>query len=233
MDKCDICGERIDWDNPNIHYGGHTCDTETLDKLGARERYVGSMKQPYEPKINIPKEEPAAGVFIANGPVALHERPNWHKYFMAFAEVARQRSTCLRRTVGAVITVDNNVVATGYNGAPKGVPHCGHPSVGGCLREKMNVPSGQRAELCRGTHAEQNAIIQAAVQGRSVAGGTLYCTNQPCSICAKMIINAGIARVIVADGYADELAVSLLSDAGVHLERLKPDGGIHLLTAKF
>ena len=114
-------------------------------------------------------------------------RPTWDEYYMKMAELAATRSTCLRRNVGAVIVVDNHAVATGYNGAPKGVKHCAE--IGGCLREKLNIPSGQRHELCRALHAEQNAIIQAAAMGHAVEGGTIYITHQPCAICAKMIIN--------------------------------------------
>ncbi len=143
------------------------------------------------------------------------ERPGWDEYFMEMAEVAQKRSTCLRRKVGAVIVKDNRIMATGYNGVPTGIAHCEER---GCLREQMKVPSGQRHELCRGLHAEQNAIIQAAHLGQSIAGGTLYCTNQPCVICAKMIINAGIKRIVIKDGYPDELAEEMLAEAGLKVE---------------
>ena len=117
-------------------------------------------------------------------------RSSWDQYFMKMAELAASRSTCLRRQVGAVIVKERHVIATGYNGAPKGLPHCGE--IGGCLRQQLGVPSGERHELCRALHAEQNAIIQAATLAQSIEGATIYVTNQPCSICAKMIINAGI-----------------------------------------
>lgn len=143
------------------------------------------------------------------------ERPSWDEYFMEMAEVAQKRSTCLRRKVGAVIVKDKRIMATGYNGVPTGIAHCEER---GCLREQMKVPSGQRHELCRGLHAEQNAIIQAAHLGQSIAGGTLYCTNQPCVICAKMIINAGIKRIVIKDGYPDELAEEMLTEAGLKVE---------------
>jgi len=146
------------------------------------------------------------------------ERPGWDEYFMEMAEVAEKRSTCTRRRVGAVIVKDNRIMATGYNGVPTGIRHC---SERGCLREELQVPSGQRHELCRGLHAEQNAIIQAAHLGQSIAGGTLYCTTQPCVICAKMIINAGIKRIVVRQGYPDELAVEMLSEAGLNIETMK------------
>ncbi len=146
------------------------------------------------------------------------ERPGWDEYFMEMAEVAEKRSTCTRRRVGALIVKDNRIMATGYNGVPTGIRHC---SERGCLREELQVPSGQRHELCRGLHAEQNAIIQAAHLGQSIAGGTLYCTTQPCVICAKMIINAGIKRIVVRQGYPDELAVEMLSEAGLNIETMK------------
>ncbi|NOZ87153.1 MAG: dCMP deaminase family protein [Deltaproteobacteria bacterium] len=136
---------------------------------------------------------------------------------MRFAELARARSTCLRRAVGAVIVVDRNVVATGYNGAPKGLPHCAEV---GCLRAKLKVPSGERHELCRGLHAEQNAIIQAAYHGTSIRGGTLYCTTSPCSICAKMIINAGIRRVVFSEEYKDPLAGQLMEGSGIEIVQI-------------
>ncbi|HHU16702.1 MAG: deoxycytidylate deaminase [Anaerovoracaceae bacterium] len=144
------------------------------------------------------------------------ERPNWDEYFMEIALVTQKRSTCLRRQVGAVIVKDKRIMATGYNGAPIGLPHC--EEQGGCLRQQLNIPSGQRHELCRALHAEQNAIIQAAYLGQSIAGGTIYCTHQPCVICAKMIINAGIKRIIVKEGYPDELAVKILGEAGLKIE---------------
>jgi len=146
------------------------------------------------------------------------ERVSWDEYFLSFAKLAASRSTCLRRKVGAVIVRDKHIISTGYNGAPKGVRHC---SKTGCLREKMNIPSGQRHELCRGLHAEQNAIIQAALYGTSTMGGIIYCTNQPCVICAKMIINAGIKTVIFEEGYTDELAQEMLNEAKVEVIRVR------------
>ncbi len=142
-------------------------------------------------------------------------RPGWDEYFMEMAELARKRTTCLRRGVGAVIVKDNRVLATGYNGAPKGIRHCDET---GCLREQMRVPSGQCHELCRGLHAEQNAIIQAACMGASIEGGTMYCTTQPCIICMKMIINAGIKRVVIKESYPDPLAQQMAEEAGLRIE---------------
>ena len=146
-------------------------------------------------------------------------RPDWDHYFMQMAELTAQRSTCLRRHVGAVIVKDKHIIATGYNGAPRGIAHCDEK--GGCLREKLGVPSGERHELCRALHAEQNAIIQAATLGQIIEGATIYITNQPCVICAKMIINAGIDRIVVKDGYPDELSVEILAEAGLRIVMLK------------
>lgn len=143
----------------------------------------------------------------------MDKRPNWDHYFMDFAKLTATRSTCLRRQVGAVIVKDKHIIATGYNGAPKGLSHCAE--LGGCLREELKVPSGQRHELCRALHAEQNAIIQAATLGQSIEGADIYVTHQPCSICAKMIINAGISRIIVNEGYPDEMAMEILKEAGL------------------
>lgn len=147
------------------------------------------------------------------------DRPSWDEYFMEVAEVTAKRSTCMRRQVGAVIVKDKHILATGYNGAPTGIKHC--EDRGGCLRQKLNIPSGQRHELCMALHAEQNAIIQAATLGQSIQGGTIYVTNQPCVICAKMIINSGIRRIVIRDGYPDELAVEILDEAGLEIEMLK------------
>ena len=136
---------------------------------------------------------------------------------MDIAQLVARRSTCTRRAVGAVVVKDRRILSTGYNGAPSKVRHCLEV---GCLREQLNVPSGERHELCRGIHAEQNAIIQAAYHGVSVKGASLYCTNLPCVICAKMIINAGILRIFYESGYADTLSEEMLAEAGVELVQL-------------
>jgi len=141
-------------------------------------------------------------------------RPDWDEYFMAIAELVSSRSTCLRRYVGAVLVKEKRILATGYNGAPSGIPHCKEV---GCIREKMKVPSGERHELCRGLHAEQNVIIQAAYHGVSIKGSILYVTCHPCSVCAKMIINAGIREVVIKDTYPDKIAAELLNEAGVKI----------------
>ena len=142
-------------------------------------------------------------------------RPSWDEYFMQIARQVATRSTCLRRHVGAVIVRDKRILTTGYNGAPSGMAHC---DVVGCLRDQLGIPSGQRQEICRGLHAEQNAIIQAALHGVSTEGATIYVTHQPCITCAKMIINAGIRRAVCASSYPDELARDMLQEAGVALE---------------
>ncbi len=144
------------------------------------------------------------------------KRPSWDEYFMDIVGVVARRSTCVRRKVGAALVRDRRILSTGYNGAPSGMAHCLDR---GCLRLEMKVPSGERHELCRGLHAEQNAIIQAALHGVSVRGATLYCTNQPCVICAKMIINAGIIRIVIRDGYQDDLAAEMLQEAGIEVSR--------------
>ncbi|GAB7027250.1 deoxycytidylate deaminase [Geotalea toluenoxydans] len=139
-------------------------------------------------------------------------RPSWDEYFMGITHLVAKRSTCLRRQVGAIIVKDKNILATGYNGAPSGVSHCLDV---GCLREKLGIPSGERHELCRGLHAEQNAIIQAAKHGTGIEGSTLYCTTMPCIICSKMIINAGIKRIVFEMGYPDQLAEEMIRESGI------------------
>jgi dCMP deaminase len=146
----------------------------------------------------------------------LRERPSWDEYFMEFARLAARRSSCLRRSVGAVLVREKRVLATGYNGAPTGVAHC---SETGCLRESLKVPSGERHELCRGLHAEQNAIIQAAHHGIRIEGSSLYCTTHPCVICTKMLINAGIVKIVYAEGYTDDLSAEMLKESGITLHK--------------
>jgi dCMP deaminase len=141
-------------------------------------------------------------------------RPSWDEYFVEIARQVATRSTCLRRSVGALIVRDKRILSTGYNGAPRGVAHCDET---GCLRAKLGIPSGQRQEICRGLHAEQNAIIQAALHGVSVEGGSIYVTHQPCITCAKMIINSGLVRVVCANSYPDEFSRGMLDEAGVEL----------------
>lgn len=142
------------------------------------------------------------------------QRPSWDQYFMDITRLVATRSSCLRRQVGALLVKERNILATGYNGVPSGINHC---DAAGCLRERLNVPSGERHELCRGLHAEQNAIIQAARHGININGATLYCTTMPCIICTKMVINAGISKVIYAEGYADGLAREMIAEAAIEV----------------
>jgi dCMP deaminase len=145
------------------------------------------------------------------------ERPSWDEYFMDIVGLVSKRSTCVRRKVGAVLVRDKRILATGYNGPPMGISHC---SEMGCLRNKLNIPSGERHELCRGLHAEQNAIIQAALHGVTTKGATIYCTNRPCIICSKMVINSGIRRIVYSEGYSDTLAEEMLEEAGIEAKKL-------------
>ena len=145
-------------------------------------------------------------------------RPSWDEYFLSIARLVSTRSTCLRRSVGAVLVRDKKILATGYNGAPSKVRHC---SEVGCVREKLKIPSGQRHELCRGLHAEQNAFLQAALHGTSLKGASLYSTTQPCIICAKMIINAGITEIVIRGGYPDKLSKDILREARIKVRLVK------------
>jgi len=146
------------------------------------------------------------------------KRPEWDEYFLEIARLVATRSTCRRRNVGAVIVGDKRLLTTGYNGAPAGLAHCLEV---GCLREKMGIPSGERQELCRGLHAEQNAIIQAALYGVPIAGATVYVTCQPCTTCVKMLVNCKIRRIVTADDYPDEFARQLLTESGIKFEKIK------------
>lgn len=156
-----------------------------------------------------------------NVPVA-DPRPGWDVYFMKIATLVASRSTCVRRRVGAVIVLEKRLLTTGYNGAPRGVPHC-FDLPGGCLRASRGIPSGERQELCRGLHAEQNAILQAAAFGVSLKDADCYCTHQPCVTCAKMLINAGIKRIFFHGSYPDELSLEILREGGVTLTHIELD----------
>jgi dCMP deaminase len=145
-------------------------------------------------------------------------RPDNDTYFMRMADLVATRSTCLRRQVGAVVVKEKRVLTTGYNGAPKGLKHCAEV---GCVRQQMNVESGTRHELCRGVHAEQNAVIQAAYFGVSIKDATIYTTNFPCSVCAKILVNAGIAEVVYKDDYVDRLSKDILSESKVLVRRFE------------
>jgi len=146
------------------------------------------------------------------------KRPSWDEYFLEVAKLVAKRATCLRRSVGAVIVKDKRILATGYNGAPSGLKHCVDV---GCLRQKLNIPSGERHELCRALHAEQNALIQASLYGISVKGSKLYATCQPCVICVKMLINAGIKEIVIAGAYPDKMAAQFLKEAGIKVKKIE------------
>lgn len=145
------------------------------------------------------------------------ERPSWDHYFMEITQVVAKRSTCLRRQVGALLVKDKRILSSGYNGAPSNLPHCNET---GCLRQQLNIPSGERHELCRGLHAEQNAIVHAAMHGISIKDSTIYITNQPCVLCAKMIINGGIKKVVFLEGYPDKLSEEMLKQASVDIVKI-------------
>ncbi len=149
--------------------------------------------------------------------ISVHKRPSWDEYFLEMATLVAKRSTCLRRSVGAILVREKRILATGYNGAPSGLKHCIEI---GCMRQKLKIPSGERHELCRALHAEQNALIQACLHGISVKGAILYATNQPCVICAKMLINAGINEIVIAEGYPDKLAMDFLRQAKIKIRKI-------------
>ena len=151
----------------------------------------------------------------------MQKRPSWDEYFMTIAEQVATRSTCIRRQVGAVIVKDKRILATGYNGAPSGLAHC---EVVGCLREQLQIPSGEHAELCRAIHAEQNAVVQAARSGVSIEGATIYTTTQPCVLCAKILMNAGIVEIVFQGTYPDKLALEMLEESGISLRKMEREG---------
>ena len=148
-------------------------------------------------------------------------RPSWERYFMSIAQQVATRSTCLRRQVGCIMVLERRIVSTGYNGAPSGLPHCEEV---GCIRESQRVASGERHELCRGLHAEQNAVIQAAMHGTAVRDSTVFCTHKPCILCTKMLINAGVRRVFYREGYEDSMADEMANEAGMELIHLPGEG---------
>jgi len=158
-------------------------------------------------------------------------RPSWDRYFMRLAYMAASRANCTRRKVGAVIVKDKNIIATGYNGPPSGLANC---DVVGCIRDDLNVPSGERHELCRGLHAEQNAIIQAAMHGTSIIGSTIYVTTHPCVVCSKMIINGKIEEIVYAEGYPDELAELMLREANLKTRKYSlPENEVKILLGDY
>lgn len=144
------------------------------------------------------------------------EREVWCSYFLRIAQLVSERSTCRRRHVGALAVRDRRILATGYNGTPVGVPHCTTSGIA-CLREELNVPSGERHEICRGVHAEQNVIIQAASSGVSLKDADLYCTHQPCFICFKMLVNCGIRNIFYIEPYDDDMTRAMLQDTNLRM----------------
>lgn len=154
-------------------------------------------------------------------------RPTWDEYFMKIAYLAAERSTCNRHHVGAVIVKDKRLLTTGYNGAPSGQKDCLEL---GCLRDQNNIASGERHEICRAIHAEQNAIIQAGLHGVDIKDSTIYCTHSPCILCAKMLVNIKIRRFVTSGDYPDEAAKQLLKETGIELVKLeKPDTKINIM----
>ncbi|MHB9003245.1 MAG: deoxycytidylate deaminase [Coriobacteriia bacterium] len=148
-------------------------------------------------------------------------RPSWDDYFMSIADQVAGRATCMRRSIGAVLVKDKRILATGYNGTASGLAHCEEV---GCIREQQNIPSGSRHELCRGIHAEQNAVIQAAKYGIAMNGATAYCTHQPCVLCAKILLNAGVVEIVYREAYPDPLSEAMLAEAGLTPRCIGPGG---------
>ncbi len=180
----------------------------------------GTMAKVEETMIKADAEMEKSESVTAKKEAGKVKRPGWNEYYMEIAETVKKRSTCMRRQVGALVVMDKKILATGYNGSPKGLRHC---SDIGCLRNDLQVPSGERHELCRGLHAEQNAIIQAALHGVKIEGAQLYVTHKPCVVCAKMIINAGIDKVVYKGKYPDALADNLLREAGIEMEHFEAE----------
>lgn len=141
----------------------------------------------------------------------MNKRPTWEEYFKQMAKYAATRSTCLRRQVGAIAVMGNRIIATGYNGAPPNVTHC---SERGCLRQKLNIPSGERHEVCYAMHAEQNLIVQCAQNGLSMKDSTVFCTTKPCFICTKMLYSVGIKSIYWDGDYPDEMTDNFLKEVG-------------------
>lgn len=145
------------------------------------------------------------------------QRIPWKVYFMRIAYMVSTRSTCLRRKVGCVLVKDKRILATGYNGAPVNTAHCLDT---GCMRMKLGIPSGQRLDICRAIHAEQNVIVQAAVHGVAISGADIFCTTHPCTQCSKMLINCGVKTIYYCESYPDELSAQMLAEAGIHMEKI-------------
>ena len=163
-----------------------------------------------------PIKPPSATAGQRRRPKGFTGRPSWDGYFLEMAKLISKRSTCLRRNVGAVAVRDKRILATGYNGAPSGLAHCIDI---GCIRQRLNVPSGQRQELCRALHAEQNVIIQAVLHNVDLKDTILYVTNQPCVTCTKMLISVGVREIVMLEGYPDKLARRMLTEAKIKVKR--------------
>jgi len=154
-------------------------------------------------------------------------RPDTDEYFLKVASVVAERSTCRRHHVGAVAVRDKHILTTGYNGAPSGLKDCLEL---GCLRDELKIPSGERHEICRGIHAEQNVIIQAALHGVSLEGSTIYCTRTPCVLCAKMLVNAKIKRFVSFGEYSDDTFIEMFREAGIEVDiKKRPSSRISYL----
>ena len=142
-------------------------------------------------------------------------RPDFDEYVLKIASVVAERSTCRRHHMGAVAVRDKHILTTGYNGAPAGQKDCLEL---GCIRDEMNIASGEKQETCRAIHAEQNVIIQAALHGISLEGSTIYCTHTPCVLCAKMLVNARIKRFVSFRKYSDDRFMDLFREAGIEID---------------
>lgn len=154
-------------------------------------------------------------------------RPDFDDYALKIVSVVAERATCHRHHMGAIAVRDKHILTTGYNGAPSGLKDCLEL---GCLRDEMGIPSGERQEICRGVHAEQNVIIQAALHGISLEGSTIYCTHTPCVLCAKMLVNARIKRFVSFSRYADNSFASMFKEAGIEIDiKKKPSSRISYL----
>ncbi len=156
-----------------------------------------------------------------------YKRPDFDEYVLKIAAVVGERSTCLRHHMGAVAVKDKHILSTGYNGAPAGQKDCLEL---GCLRNELNIASGERTEICRAIHAEQNVIIQAALHGVSIEGSTIYCTHTPCVLCAKMLVNARIKRFVTFAKYNDDRFIDLFREAGIEVDiKQRPSSEITFL----
>jgi dCMP deaminase len=221
--------------SPSLRYKRLSERTEIDKKMIHRPfSFYDAMKRDFDEIENIEKGGPIAiadDTILNNSSVSefkesldglfsnnKNKRPSWDEYFMKICSLVAERSTCLRHHVGCVIVKDKNILATGYNGAPAGTKDCLEL---GCLKDIMKLKSGKGHQICRATHAEQNAIIRAALNGVSIKGSTMYCTHQPCDLCARMIINSGIKRVVSYMDYPSKITLDLFKEAGIKFEKVK------------